>query len=174
MPPHQPSLSSYVFETWSSPTTRRPCRQACTVCTCQPPVLSKCGLPAVAHLTLMMCASSRRSYSVQATFIPHGRPAGTATHGARGSTSPGTPFSGSPKGGGSPSSSFFTLRRLAEQNLGRSGAPRPPNPIRTRSRAIRPLGRLDSDRRPPGGVRATVGRVRSPLAGAHGHAGQRG
>jgi hypothetical protein len=73
----------------------------------------------------------------------------------------------------SPASGFFTFRRLAGQNLGRSGAPRPPNPIRTRSRTTRPLGRLDSDRRSPSGIRATVGRSRSRLAGADGYAGQR-
>jgi Queuosine biosynthesis protein len=60
------------------------------------------------------------------------------------------------------------LRRQSRHDLGRPGAPRPPDPVRLRADAAGDVGRLDADRRPAGCVRASLGWLRFGLANAGG------
>ena len=62
------------------------------------------------------------------------------------------------------------LRRLRRRDLGRARAPRPADSVRARRHAAGAVGRVDGDRRPAGGVRAAVRRIRARLAIARGAA----
>ncbi len=66
------------------------------------------------------------------------------------------------------------VRRIARRDLGRTRAPRPPDPVLARQDAAGTLGCLDADRRSTGCVRAAFGRLCARLEYARVPPGARG
>ena len=65
---------------------------------------------------------------------------------------------------GSSTADRASLRRIGDGSVDGPGAPRPADPIRAHADAAQTLGRMDTDRRAAGGLRAPVGRIRARLA----------